>query len=382
MKIGVTVLSQEGVGYWNNGIRQNALFLAMLLKHIPGVTDVYMLETGVALGDGGREYLHALDLRYVQPADVMDEVDLIIEMVGVLDHRLKRLMRARGKKTVYYCCGNPIGQIERTLFDVQGSEPELGPLDEIWMLPEHAFALPMLQVMHRVPIRIVPYLWSPFVLEQRIQQIESVGSQFGYRGRRMVESDRGFRMAILEPNISVLKTAIVPMLACDHAYRQRKSEPAVGSSNYVEFMSVLCSIQTVEHKTMLYLANALDLTRDHKVTYIGRYDTAWFLTAQANAVVSHQWKNNQNYSYCDALYGNYPLIHNSEWLYDEFGAGYYYPDFESSIAGRQIIHAWETHDENLDVYQAKSRKLFNAVSPENSENIAFYAELIQQILHS
>jgi hypothetical protein len=380
MKIGVTVLSQEGVSYWSNGIRQNALFLAMLLKKIPGVTDVYMLETGQGLSDSSRQHFESLGLRYAIPSEVIDDLQLVIELVGALDHRFKRLFRSRGHKIVYYCCGNPLGQIERTIFEIEGVEPDLGDLDEIWLIPEYEFASSMLEVMHRVPVKIVPYLWSPFVLEERIKQIESTGSVYGYRGRCMLESDRGFRVAILEPNISVTKTAVVPMLACDQAYQQRSKDSDTSSACYVEFMNVLCSIQTVQHNTMLYFANALDLTRDNKSTFIGRYDTAWFMTAHANAVVSHQWRNNQNYSYLDVLYGDYPLIHNSEWLHEHFGAGYYYPDFDNKQAGRQIIEAWQHHDENLVNYKSKNRLLFESVSPEHPLNIVQYAQLIHGVL--
>jgi hypothetical protein len=100
------------------------------------------------------------------------------------------------------------------------------------------------------------------------------------------------------------------------------------------------------------------------------------MSGHANAVVSHQWNNDQNYSYLDALYGNYPLIHNSRWLWDNFSAGYYYPDFDAAQAGQQIVGAWASHDENLQDYKARSKAVFDAVSPLNQHNIKVYSDLL------
>ncbi|MFP4854183.1 DUF2827 family protein [Paraburkholderia sp. BR14264] len=63
---------------------------------------------------------------------------------------------------------------------------------------------------------------------------------------------------------------------------------------------------------MLHFANSLNLVREHKAVFHGRH----------HIVVAHRWRNEQNYSFPDALCGDYPLIHNSAWLKD---AGDCYP---------------------------------------------------------
>lgn len=102
------------------------------------------------------------------------------------------------------------------------------------------------------------------------------------------------------------------------------------------------------------------------------------MAQHANAVVSHQWCNDQNYLYLDALYGDYPLIHNSPWL-KEFGAGYYYPDFNAAEAGRLLIHAWQHHEENLGSQRQASQALFKATSPLTEANIAAHAQLLTNL---
>ena len=90
----------------------------------------------------------------------------------------------------------------------------------------------------------------------------------------------------------------------------------------------------------------------------------------ANAVISHQWDNEQNNLYLDVLWGDYPLIHNSPWIAD---AGYYYPEFEAEIVADQLLNAWQNHAHNLTVYRQKSQRIFDEVAPLNPDNIIAYA---------
>jgi hypothetical protein len=92
-------------------------------------------------------------------------------------------------------------------------------------------------------------------------------------------------------------------------------------------------------------------------------------------VVSHQWQTDQNYSYLDALHGDYPLVHNSPWLRD---AGYYYPDFDIAEGTRQLLQAVHTHDAQLDDYRARSRRVFESVDPLLPANVDAYAK---RLLH-
>ncbi len=92
------------------------------------------------------------------------------------------------------------------------------------------------------------------------------------------------------------------MLVCDEAYR---ADPAS-----VRVTHVLNTLHMKDHATMLYFANSMNLVREHKAVFYGRDDIVGFMVQHADAVVSHQWRNEQNYSYLDALYGDYPLTHN------------------------------------------------------------------------
>ena len=371
MRIGISVISHAGQNIWENGLGQNVVFLACLFQRLPFVDSVLLIDVGDQNVMPSQVDLAAHKLRMVRTQEATDLVDVIVEMAGALDVQWLDWMRARGKKVVSYCCGQPyVGLIESAVFGKTGHAPRPDRCDEVWVLPKDAAHAPMLRVLQRCEVREVPYVWHPMFIEQRVREVERSGYRYGYvHGRQAGKQARqGFRVAIFEPNISVVKNAVIPMLICDEAYRADRAS--------VEAMHVLNTLHVAEHPTMLYLANSLDLVRQHRATFHGRHDIAGFMVQHADAVVAHQWCNDQNYSYLDALWGNYPLIHNSPWLKS---AGYFYPGFDARAGAGQLQRALAHHDEDLESYRAQSQTVFRAVDPFEQANLSSYAQRLRQL---
>ena len=161
------------------------------------------------------------------------------------------------------------------------------------------------------------------------------------------------------------------MLVCDEAFR--------ASPTHIDAMHVLNTLHFKDHPTLLYLANSLDLVKQHKAVFQGRHDFAGYMVQHADAVVAHQWQNDQNYSYLDALYGDYPLIHNSPWLRD---AGYYYPDFNTLEGAEQLLLAASEHDNQPYHYRSQAAKVIAAVNPFAHDNLQNYARRLLHLFHS
>lgn len=376
MRIGISVLTRASQNVWENGAGQNVFFLAQALQKIPFVKEVLLLNTGDQSEMPQSVNLEELKLQLLRPEDAADRVDVIIELTGALDPAWLALQRARGKKVVFYCVGHPFGSVvEAAVFDRPGGFFKPDRCDEVWMIPEYSPFVPFQRVIHRCPVRVAPYLWNPHFLKLRIADVQQHGHSFGWQAPQKNGAQQaapGLRVAMFEPNLSVVKTSSISMLACDEAYRANPSSIAM--------MHVLNSMHMKDHPSMLYMANSLDLVKQHKACFHGRHDVVGFMAQNANAVISHQWTNDQNYSYMDALYGDYPLIHNSDWLHS-FGAGYYYPGFEAAQGGRQLLDAWLNHDEKLPDQQRATRQLFADLEPTAEANVREYAELLMQLCH-
>jgi len=368
MRIGISVLTHAGQNIWENGMGQNVLFLARLLQRIPFVEAVTLVDAGDQAAMPPQVDLAARGLALGRARELTDELDVVIEMAGALDVQWLSYFRARGGRVVFHCVGQPfVALAEPIVFTDKGHFSRPDRCDEVWLLPKDEAFAPMMRVYHRCPVHEVPYLWSPEFLVQRAAEVEAAGHRFGYLPR--TAGQPGFRVAIFEPNISVVKACTIPMLICDGAYR---ADPAA-----VTWMHALNTVQMKDHPTMLYLANSLNIVREHKAVFHGRNDFAGFMAQFADAVVSHQWQNDQNYGYLDALYGDYPLVHNSPWLRD---AGYYYPDFEVAAGVGQLLAAARGHDAQLDDYRARSRSVFDGLDPIAEANVEAYAQRLLQLV--
>ncbi|WP_248322648.1 DUF2827 domain-containing protein [Caballeronia sp. Sq4a] len=368
MRIGISMASYEGQSVWSNGMGQNIVFLAELFQRLPFVSSVVLIDVGALSAMPQDVDVVGKKLRVIGTREATDAVDVVIELGGALDVGWLDLMRARGRKVVFHVVGQPyLGLVEPAVFAKPSHMSRPDRCDEVWLLSKDAPSAPIMRTLHRCDVFEVPYIWHPQFLQARMAHVAQHGYHYGYRTRAEAGA-QGLRVGILEPNISVQKASAIPMLICEEAYR--------AESGSVASMIALNTVHMKEHPTLLHMANSLDLVRDHRALFEGRHDVVSFMAMHGDAIVSHQWANDQNYLYLDALYGGYPLIHNSPWLAD---AGYYYPDFDVQEGARQLLRALREHDAALDDYRARAARVIDAVNPFNPANLDAYAHRLMHL---
>jgi hypothetical protein len=368
MRIGISVITHAGQSIWENGLGQNIAFLAELFSHLSFVEEVILLDCG----DQGRmpDEMPACfpkAPRLMRPREATGLLDVIIEMGGGLDPAWLDYERARGTRVIFHCCGQPyVGLIEPYVFGKGGYAARAARCDAVWVLPKDRRYTSMLEALHNCPVVEVPYIWGPAFVDRRSLEVAAFGQKFGYQYTDSGVVLNPLRVAIFEPNISVVKASVIPMLICDTAYRADKEA--------IRELHVLNSAHMVDHLTFNYLSNSLDIVKAGRACFTGRHDFPGYMAQHADAVISHQWSNDQNYAYVEALYGGYPLIHNSPWLGND--VGYYYPDFDVSAGADQLLWAAYYHRENLDEYRARAAKFIAQLSPSATTNIDCYARAL------
>lgn len=371
INVGVSVFAVHGAQLWSNGINQNLAFLVMLLQQSPQVGRVFLLNGGdldhmpEAMGLGG------LDVPLVRPGDVTYELDVVIEMGAQLPLEWLRHVRALGVKIVTFFVGHTYADnAEAPMFDGPSGQIFNGtPWHEIWTLPHHMKSSgPLLRTVSRAPVFAVPHIWSPLFIQGQVDLVEKAGHHFGYKAGS--GDDRpGWRAAIFEPNISVVKSCFIPMLVCEQAYRLDQRS--------VSTMMVMNTVQMKEHPTFNRFAINLDLTKQRKASYEPRVAFVDCMAQQKmDAVVSHQWECGLNYLYYDTLYGGYPLIHNSAFL-KASGVGIYYPDFEASAGGHALLDAWRQEPEFWDDYKKTGAAYLRRLAPAHPENVDAFVKRLQ-----
>ncbi|MCW0398825.1 hypothetical protein NB688_000639 [Xanthomonas sacchari] len=358
MNVGVSVMTHSGQSVWQSGIGQNALHLAVLLRSLPFVERVVFINVGDqpalpadALGVGA-------DIPMLTQREATDLIDVAIELAGGLDIEWIDRLHALGKKVVFCCVGQPyVALAEPTVFGMEGFFSRADRCDEVWLLPKDRALAPMMEALHRCRCVEVPFLWAPDFVEARICDRGTAAPRFGYAGNGVR------RLAIMEPNISVLKCCSIPMLICDQAYR-------CAGDAALDTLHVLNSEHMAQRPTFDYLHRSLDMTKRGKTRLTHRHDVVGFMADNADAVVSHQWCNDQNYLYLDLLHGGYPLVHNSPWLR---GLGYYYPEFDIEAGAHALLTAMRKHDGGLAAYRYAAAAFLSALHPLAAENRSAYA---------
>lgn len=367
LTVGVSLFVRKGEqSLWENGIFQNVLFLAMLLRSSPIVGRVVIVTGG---GDGGPQEAERLlassPVPVIDMAAAMQELDLMIEMSAQLAKDWVVAFSGRGGKVVSMRVGNDyVIDIERMVFDKPHALLISGaPYHEVWTLPEYeTTCVPYFRSAFRASVRTMPHLWHPVVLERAIGKLPE-GQGFAYQPGR-----RRWRLGLFEPNICMVKTSAIPLLVCEAAHR--------ANPDITEHVHAYNTFHMKDHPGFNGFANSLDIVRHGLATFEGRFPTWQVLALHCDAVVSHQWENAQNYLYYEALYGGYPLIHNSHLVGD---CGYRYHGFDCEEGGAVLQRAFAEHDENLPAYRATAHRFLSTLDPEAEANVRSYTMAIEQL---
>ena len=361
--IGLTMhVKPDGdLGLFENGLKQNVHFLHQLFANSPNCKRAFLLNHGAADPIISAGYpVKAKDV--VRTADVIDKLDYVISVGTAIEESLVSELHARGAKVISYKGGNGAVMSMESLASsgYHGGVPGQGAeayfdhrsFDAIWVTPQHMRTCrSWYRTIYQVPVHEVPQVWAPTLLEA------SKAPGWGYK-----PGNRPWRISVLDPNNTVMKTSHWPMLVCEMAWRK---EP----ERFAQFM-ICNSVQFIENPSFKSFALALSAAstpRKDKVSSVMSFEprapTSQHMAAHSDAVVTHQWENDLNYLYYDVLYGGYPLIHNSDALVDY---GYHYNSFDASDGAFALIAAHETHDAHLAEYRAKNAGLFGRLSPKSS----------------
>jgi hypothetical protein len=141
----------------------------------------------------------------------------------------------------------------------------------------------------------------------------------------------------------------------------------------IDYLRVYNTLHLKGDTQFVGFARSLDLVRHGRATFEPRLPVYEIMTQQADALISHHWENAQNYVYYEALYGGYPLIHNSTLL---GGCGYRYTDFDCEDGALALRQAFAAHDASLADYRGAAHAFLATLDPESERNVELYTAAI------
>jgi hypothetical protein len=329
-----------------------------LLNRSPAVKRAVLVNGGDAAVAADDMMLQNTGIAVISLAEAMQSLDVLIEMSALLPEEWFTSFREKGGRTAWMRVGNDyVIDMERAMYNKpNGALVSNKKYDAIWTIPEYERTCKdYFGVTARAPVRFVPHLWTPYFFDMGIARMPKT-VKFGYEPGKP-----RWRVCCFEPNMCMVKTSLVPMLLCEEAYRARPQ--------FLEHFRVLNTFHIKDHPQFLHLARSLDVVNHGLASFEGRFPLFEYMAHHGDCIVSHHWENGQNYTYYEALYGGYPLVHNSEFIRDQ---GYYYPEFDAAEGGRALLRAFDEHDANLPAYKAKAQELLHTLDAANPDNVEFY----------
>ena len=378
LKIGITLAMKDITeSIWTNGIKQNVFLFAHVLKKSKKNYDVYILNVNQLDFEKKPDYLGDLKFGYFD--DHYMDMDLIVMMgAQIHDEKLQKFKaQSKDKRVLGYKCGNNyVISVENMLFkDVSKNvyEHETS-FDEVWYIPQQDETNKgYFQTLYRCNSFIVPFIWHNKFLFGSVMEIERGFKEGRYKKGYKYNSAKEKKMiGIMEPNLNVIKTAVIPTLLVEECYRG-----AIGREK-IDGLMISNSENIKTNKEFLALIGTLDLYKDKKISAESRYQTAFFLTQHLDVLVCHQNLNPLNYLYLDAAFLGYPVLHNAHLCKD---LGYYYENADTVEGAKQLDYILSEHDKNIEAYHEKNNAVLNRYYADNEDIIETYDKLIYNLFN-
>ncbi len=169
--IGITIfVARNGeLGLYENGMRQNVLFLYQLFATAPGCRRVHLLNHGDGEFVGWPPDLGMDGVPVVRTHEVADNLDVVVIIGASIEAAELKALRARGIRVVGYKGGNgavisleaitasPVRTDAERYFDIDC-------YDALWTTPQHLHTYAgWCRTLYRVPVEPVPQVWGPML---------------------------------------------------------------------------------------------------------------------------------------------------------------------------------------------------------------------------
>ena len=379
IKIGITLLLFKDINsFFSNGINQNSLFLCELLLNCG--FDVYFIVEDEKLFDINAKTLNNIlydsRFKYKKYSEILySEFNVIITLsYSYGDIFIYNYLKHMNTKHIGYFCGNTyIIETEKILYNqhkLRQNDPYEFTIngyekyDQIWSIPQmSSINLDFWCILYRCKCIEVPFVWSSSAITLFCKANNSTEEEFYYKNRGSEK-----KIAILEPNISIMKWALPAILICEDSYRTNQKIKHLYITN-------INSSNTNDFNLNQFnkLVKNLDIVKENKCSIETRYKTLQFMKDHADIVISHQWGNPLNYLYFDLAWMGWPIIHNAYLCKD---IGYFYDNFNLKDGSTILNQVIETHDLNKDQYLINNRKAIERFLSTNKDLQKIYSELI------
>jgi alpha(1,3/1,4) fucosyltransferase len=306
-----------------------------------------------------------------------NQFDLIIELVPFFESEKQR--RVFSKHSIYmFRKGVLIPTIEYSLYPVILQKHNFDGISEIWCfeLFSNSDEVKILETLTRKPVRLMPYLWTPSIIEShRNEHSMPLWLQVYDTIKNNVE----WSPHICETNITSSSSCTIPMLIM----RQAKLSKFPFSKYKVHNSDQIKNSDFFKDNIMKHC-----VTEDLSGEFVGRQRLTDFVFEPKSCIVSHARFIPFKPMLFDLAWCGIPFIHNSEVLnsitsFDR----YYYPNNKISIGVEKLKQMDADLSDrkgwfSIENLQQVRKQILDKYTCVNSQNLIAYNNRIIEIQNS
>lgn len=356
-RIAITINLKKSI--WANGINQNAIYLANLLKEIG--YNVYLVH---GLNENVEDINGIKTISFKKAYDI--PFAMVIQLGLTVSNNMLSNFRLKNKnvKLVAYECGNKyIIDMEAILFKKNNDTviSDTAKPHQIWSIPQmentnlqyYSFST------SQDKATVVPFIWEPIA-------IEDYCNDYGYSTYTNREINR---VGVMEPNISVMKNVLLPIAVLEKQYKKH--------SNLKEIYLIGADL-VKSSKRLIQILSETKIYKDGLVSADSRIPSMDAINKYFDLVLSWQWENNLNYLWLDIAWMGWPVVHNGSMCQD---VGYYYEGFDIQGGQEAVQKAIESHNDDAE-YLERNRTIIKRYTHQNEKLKEQYKMLVENVLNN
>lgn len=237
-------------------------------------------------------------------------------------------------------------------------------ISENWVMEMYDYAIDYVKLLSSKPSKIVPYTWDTDIIKTYIDTNNIL--------KNAQRNHSKINLLLFEPNMSVHKNALIPLLICDE---YNKKFP-----NKLNKVYTFCSDTVIKNMDSTFINN-LSIINENKLETYGRIIMPYIVNLieknneYINVVVSYNVLNRLNFLHLEMFYMGIPIVHNCSPFEKN---GYYFQDYQLLKAVELIEKARVNFNKDKYIETCKTEILQN-FSPANEKRVNDYRELLISI---
>lgn len=238
-------------------------------------------------------------------------------------------------------------------------------ITENWVMEMYDYAIDYVKMLSNKPSKIVPYTWDTDIIKAYISDNKVFQSSDARNNSQI-------NLLLFEPNMSIHKNALIPLLICEEYYRQNK--------NKLHKIYAFCSDSVIKNLNPVII-NHLSIFKDNKLEVYGRIimpyivDTIEKNNPFLNVVISYNLLNRLNFLHLEMFHIGIPIIHNCKPFHHN---GLYFEDFDLLKAVDLIEHVRTSFNKESYIQNCKTN-IIDKFSSSNKQRIDDYKDLLLSI---